>query len=367
MGSAHAKCVGQLDTAVLTAVCDIDESVCAEKSAEHSVPGFTEHTRLLDSGLVDAVLIATPHYFHPPIAIDAFERGIHVLSEKPIAVTVSAADEMIAAARKSGCKFAVMFQMRTEAVNIAAKRLIEEGALGEIYRTCCIMAWYRSQAYYDSGGWRATWTGEGGGVLINQAPHLLDIFTWLAGLPSEIVAKVRTRLHDIEVEDEAFAVLTYANGAHGYLYTSTTEAPGTGLLEISGECGKLRIQDGRLRFWRLDPPRRVHSDETEEMWSEPKAEEVTVELPDVESGHRAVTANFVDAILHGTPLVTPGEEGLNAMEMINGIILSGHTGRPVSVPVDRAEYCALIEKLKASSRGKTRLREQRVTDPQHQK
>jgi len=366
MGSAHVAIAKELETVSLAAVCDIDEAVCRAKSEECGVPGFTNAEELLDSGLVDAVIIATPHYFHPPIAVAAFQRGIHALSEKPIAVTVSAADAMIAAARSSGCKFAVMYQMRTEAINIAARRVIEEGGLGEIYRTSMVMGWYRSQAYYDSGGWRATWTGEGGGVLINQAPHMLDIFTWLGGLPTAISGRTRTRLHEIEVEDEAFATLEYANGAHGYLYASTTEAPGTDVFEIAGDKGKIRIQEGRLRYWRLEQARSEHAAGATEMWSSPKCEEIEVPLPEVQSGHKAVQANFVDAILHGTPLVTPGEEGINALEMINGMILSGHKGQPVSVPVDRAEYDALIESLKASSGGKARLREQRVTDPKFQ-
>lgn len=366
MGSAHANSMKDVPRATLTAICDIDEAVCAAKAEAFGVPGFTKHTELLDSDLVDAVIVATPHYFHPPIAIDAWSRGMHVLSEKPISVTVKAADEMIAAWRKSGLKFSVMYQMRTEAIYIEAKRIIDSGALGEIYRTCMVMGWYRSQAYYDSGGWRATWTGEGGGVLINQAPHLLDIFTWLAGLPAAIHGEVRTNLHDIEVEDEAFAVLTYPNGAHGYLYTSTTEAPEAHLIEISGDKGKLRIQDGKIRLWTVDTPVRQHNRESEEMWSSPRGTEVPVELRETDSGHRAITANFVRAILDGEPLIAPGEEGLNAMEMINGMILSGKTGEKVSVPVDRDRYEALLAELRASSQGKSRLREQRVTDPQHQ-
>jgi len=367
MGSGHVEAIRKIEAAELTAVCDIDEPTCKAKSEEASVPGFTEHTKLLDSGLVDAITIATPHYFHPPIAIDAFARGLHVLSEKPIAVQVSEADRMIAAAKASGRKFQIMFQERTRAVHIAAKKLIDEGALGEIYRTLMVMGWYRSQAYYDSGGWRATWTGEGGGVLINQAPHSLDIFSWLAGLPCKIDAEVRTRLHDIEVEDEAFARLTSPTGAHGYLYASTTEAPGTDILEICGDKGKLHIQNGKLRFWKVEPPISEHCRTATEMWGGPKTEEVEVEIPEVETGHRAVIANFVDAILNDAPLVAPGEQGINSMELINGILLSGHRERPVDVPVNRADYDALIKELQTASKGKTRLREQRVTDPAHQK
>ena len=363
MGQGHAAYMNELEECQLTAICDIEPDVCKQVSEQYGVPGFERHTDLLDSGLVDLVLIATPHYDHPPIAIDAFQRGIHVLSEKPIAVTVSAADAMIKAARKSRCTFGVMYQMRTEARSIAAKRLIDSGALGEVYRTSMIMGWYRTQAYYDSGTWRATWTGEGGGVLINQAPHYLDIFAWLGGLPSLIRGGVRTRLHDIEVEDEAWAELAYPNGAHGYLYASVIEAPGTGLMEFCGNEGKLVLQGKEVQFWRLKRPIKQFTVESEAMWASPEAERVEVELPEVKSGHNEVTRNVARAILYGEPLIAPGAEGLMAMELINGIIYSGRRGRPTKVPVSRRRYDRLIEELKASSRGKERLRVQRVTDP----
>src|SRR5687768_9852804 len=223
MGSNHCATMREVEEAALTAVCDIVPAVANEVSAKYGVPGFERAEDLLDSGLVDAVIIATPHYDHTPIAIQALERGIHVLSEKPIAVSVFDADRMIKAAAESGRKFAVMYQMRSLGRAQAARKVIEEGKLGEIYRTSLVMGWFRTQAYYDSGGWRATWAGEGGGVLINQAPHFLDLFCWLAGLPSKVTGHTRTRLHDLEVDDEAFAFLEYPNGAHGYLYASTTE------------------------------------------------------------------------------------------------------------------------------------------------
>jgi predicted dehydrogenase len=362
MGSGHCKMMGQIPETELTAVCDAVPEVVAKVAEQYEVRGFEQPEALLDSGLVDMVIIATPHYFHPPVAEAAFQRGLHVLSEKPIAVSVSAADRMIAAARASGKKFGVMFQMRTEARNRAAKRLIEEGRLGEIYRANLTMGWYRSQAYYDSGTWRATWSGEGGGVLINQAPHLLDLFTWLAGLPSRIKGEVRTRLHDIEVEDEAFATLEYPNGAHGYLYASVLEAPSTEQIEICGDRGKLLLRNG-LHFWELDSSIREFTRTSPDMWGGPKAQEVPVEIEEAPHGHGIITRNFARAILHDEPLIAPGEEGLRAVELINGIIMSGKQNRPVDVPVARAAYDALLADLQRTSRRKTSAREQRVTDP----
>lgn len=365
MGSAHCSMIPQIPEVVLTAICDIDPQTRERTAAKCGVPGFATHGELIGSGLVDAVIVATPHYGHPAIAMDAFQQGLHVLSEKPLAVTVSAADAMIQAAKNAGKKFAVMYQMRIEPCHRAARTVIESGILGEIYRTSMVMGWYRSQAYYNSGGWRATWAGEGGGVLINQAPHALDLFAWLAGMPSAITGRTRTRLHDIEVEDEAFATLEYPNGAHGYLYVSTTEVPSHQMLEICGDQGKLVIYGTNLSVYSVNCSIKDHSQNNREMWGSPKAEEIVVSLPPpaVLPGHAAVTQNFARAVLFDEPLLSPGADGLNAVELINGIILSGQTGKTVSVPVDRAEYDALIARLQASSRMKTGVAEQRVTDP----
>lgn len=365
MGSGHVGMLARIAETRVTAVCDVDAEALKKATDKSGARGFASHAELLDSGLVDAIIIATPHYFHPPIAIDAFQRGIHVLSEKPLGVTVRSVDGMIEAARKSGCRFGVMFQMRAEPQNQAARQIVQSGALGNIYRTSLTMGWYRTQAYYNSGGWRATWAGEGGGVLINQAPHLLDLFTWLAGLPVEVTGTTRTRLHDIEVEDEAFATLAYANGAHGYLYASTTEQPGHQLLEICGDQGKLLIHGSKLQHWRVNPPLSRYTRESTEMWSSPEVQEVPIDMPPAPEpgGHSAITQNFARCILQGDALISPGEEGLNAVEMINAIILSSKNGRPQPVPVDRDAYEGLIQELKESSRAKAGVAEQRITDP----
>ncbi|MDE2127579.1 MAG: Gfo/Idh/MocA family oxidoreductase [Armatimonadetes bacterium] len=365
MGSGHCSMIPAIPELELTAVCDIDEATRLAVSAKHSVPSFDRHTALLDSGLVDAVLIATPHYFHAPIAVDAFSRGLHVLSEKPVAVTVGAADEMASAARAANRAFGVMYQMRSEPQYLAARKIVESGAVGDIYRTSCVMGWYRSQAYYNSGGWRATWRGEGGGVLINQAPHLLDAFTWLGGLPARVTGQTRTRLHDIEVEDEAFAVLEYPNGAHGYLYASTTETPDTMRIEICGDVGKLVISHSELKFSTVDKPIREFTFENQAMWAGPGTKLVDVPQPKFSdlSGHAAITQNFARHILFGDTLLAPGYDGLNAVELFNSIILSGKSGETVSVPVDRARYDALIADLQAGSREKQSATQLRETDP----
>jgi predicted dehydrogenase len=364
MGQGHCSYMDKLSEGKLTAVCDVVPAVADEVSAKHGVPAYYQHADLLDSGLVDAVLIATPHYFHPPIAIDAFKRGIHVLSEKPIGVTVKAIDRMIRAAERSGKVFSVMFQMRCDPERQAAKKLIDDGRIGEIQRVNMIMGWYRSQAYYDSGGWRGTWGGEGGGVLLNQAPHGLDQLTWLAGTPSRVTAQIRTRLHDVEVEDEAFALLEYPNGAHGYIYAGVIESPQTTRLEIVGSRGKLLFDEGGLHFWEMPKPIEEYTHATKSIWGTPEAKQVKVPLKKHETGHIGITRNFCRAILRGEPLIAPGSEGLWSLELANAMILSSYQKQTVRLPLKRQIYEDLIEKLRARTRPKKRVRDQRVTDTQ---
>jgi predicted dehydrogenase len=364
MGNGHARNMPGIPEAELTAVCDVSPDALQYATDTYGVPGFSTHTALLDSGLVDAILIATPHYFHPPIAVDAMERGIHVISEKPMAVTVSGAEAMIETAQRTGVIFAVMFQQRALPVHQAAKRLVQEGRLGELYRTLLIDAHFRSQAYYNSAGWRATWKGEGGGVLLNQAPHGMDIFTWLAGMPSRVIAQVNTRQHQIEVEDEATAILEYKNGAIGYFLETVNEYPTGMRIELAGERGKLVIQDDTLRFWEVKPGVRAASDGVEAMWGHPEAEEVAVELEERQTGHAAIVGNVARAILHGEALISPGPDAIYSLELANAILLSGHSGKPVTLPVDRPAYDAFIEAKQATSQEK-QVKDQRVTDPNH--
>jgi predicted dehydrogenase len=364
MGNGHARNTAHIPEVRLTAVCDIAPAALEAATDAYEVPGFSTHTELLDSGLVDAVVVATPHYFHPPIAIDAMRRGIHVISEKPMAVTVAAADEMIRTAQETGMVFAVMFQHRTKPANQAARKLIAQGRLGEINRTLLIDSHFRSQAYYNSAGWRATWKGEGGGVLLNQAPHGMDIFTWLGGLPSRVTAQVQTRQHDIEVEDQAAALLEYPNGAVGYMLETVNEVPTGQRIEICGEHGKLLLDGGGLRFWEVKEGIRAFSDATPAMWGRPETVEVEVPLEGRETGHTAIVRNVARAILEGQELISPGAEALASLELADAILLSGHTGRAVDIPIDRDAYDAFIGEKQSQSVAKSVV-DQRITDPKH--
>jgi len=365
MGSGHANTIQRIEEASLGAVCDIIPDVANSVGEQFEVPFCTDYRELIDRDDIDCVIVATPHYHHPEIAIYAMERGKPVISEKPISVTVSGADAMVAAAERTGTPFSVMHQSRSEPIWRVAGDIVRSGRLGEIYRTLLIFADFRSQAYYDSGGWRATWIGEGGGVTINQSPHSLDRFTWLGGLPSKVTAYTATRNHNIEVEDVASAMLEYPNGAVGYVYCSTTEAPGTDIMEFAGEKGKLQVVGKTIRFWELPQGVKAFSDSSTEMWTRPEVVEVDLEIPECESGHIAILRNMARHLLYGEELIAPGVEGIKTVEMIDAMILSGKTGKPVDVPVDRALYDAFIEDMKRQSKPKDTGPDRRVTDDVH--
>ncbi|MCM8815277.1 MAG: Gfo/Idh/MocA family oxidoreductase [Candidatus Omnitrophica bacterium] len=368
MGQAHATSVQtSVKEAKLVAVCDADEKRAKEVGEKHCVRWFTDYKELIDSGIADAVIVATPHYFHPEISVYAMNKGLHVLSEKPIAVTVSQADTMLEAARKTKKVFSVMYQRRNWGIAVAAKKLIEEGKLGEIKRTLLIDPWYRSQAYYDSGLWRATWKGEGGGVLINQAPHMIDIFTWLAGLPKRFEAKVRTRLHNIEVEDEASVLLEYENGAWGYYYTTTNEVPHIFYLEIAGDLGKIIINGDTLRFFENSVPVSKFTFENKSMWASVETKEKTVRIPKKQATHAEIIKNFCKAITKGEKLIAAGVEGINSVEFINAILLSGFKGKPVETPVDREEYDNFLQEMIKKSKEKIGIEVHIETDPSFKK
>ena len=367
MGEGHCTTMQGIEELELVAVADVNPERAREVGEQFGVPHFAGHGELIEAGLAEAVLVATPHYFHPTVAIDAFEAGLHVLSEKPIGVRVGMAEKMVEAAEKSGKVFCVMFQMRTVAGVKKARELVEAGELGEIKRTLLISPEFRSQAYYNSGTWRATWGGEGGGVLLNQAPHIMDVFVMLGGMPSKVYGRCARLMHEIEVEDHAEAMLEYANGAAGYFYVSTCEV-GQRTLEIVGDKGRLRLDGGRLSFWRFEPAVSEFNRTNTEMWGAPKAERVELEIEECENGHQVILRDFARAILQGEPLVAPGEVGVGSLELANAIILSSYKEEPVEVPIDRAEYDELIERLRATSKfqgdwGKTSWE----TDPQFKK
>ncbi|HWD41608.1 MAG TPA: Gfo/Idh/MocA family oxidoreductase [Fimbriimonas sp.] len=352
MGAVHVKQhAPAMQRAELTAICD----VVAEKMAPfEGVAKFEDSRDLIRSGLVDAVLIATPHYDHTTVGIDAFQNGLHVLTEKPISAHKADA-ERLSAAKRPGLVFSAMFQLRTASVYQAIKKLIDEGELGEIRRVNWIITnWFRTAAYYSSGGWRATWGGEGGGILLNQCPHNLDLYQWFFGMPSSIRAFCGFgKFHDIEVEDSVTAYLQHPNGATAVLVATTGEAPGTDRLEVAGDRGRLVLEGGRLTFDRTTESVQDYSDTTSEMF--PNMPTWKCEIPTGRQGahHLTIIQNFIDAILDGKPLVAPGEEGIRSVELANAMLLSSWTSESVQLPMDGAVYeRALKEKIANSTHRK---------------
>ncbi|KPJ56117.1 MAG: hypothetical protein AMS16_02995 [Planctomycetes bacterium DG_58] len=350
IGHMHLGYLSTLDRVEVTCVCDIRKEVVKEVAKTHNVPAFTDSRKLIRSGLCDAVLIGTPHYEHATIGIDAAGNGIHVLTEKPMAVQVSMADKLIEACKKNKVKLGVMFQRRAHPMWKKAKSVIDSGALGELVRTCMIEPHFRTQAYYDSGGWRATWSGEGGGVMMNQAPHSLDAFVWLGGMPCKVFGKCDTRAHKIEVEDTASALLTYRNGATGYITTNTFEFPPVSLFQFVGEEAILEIRDGKLRLGVSSPGAAEFIYSTDEPWSFPVPAWTDVAVRDEPHGHRFITENFVRAVLDGEPILATGESARDSLELANAITVSSAQGKEVDIPLKRSLFDNVLKKYVRDSK-----------------
>ncbi len=362
MGKEHLKYLqaGTVDRCELTAICDV-----VPEKLEPFAPlkSFASSAELIRSGEVDAVVIATPHYDHTTIGIDALDNGVHVLTEKPISVHKADCERLIAAAkRNSALTFGAVFQMRTYPHFKKIKQLVDAGELGEIQRTHWVVtAWFRPQAYYDSGGWRATWQGEGGGVLMNQCPHNLDIFQWICGMPTRLRAFCAFgKYHTMETEDEVTAYLEYGNGATGVFIASTAEAPGTDRLEITGDRGKLVFEDGRITFHRNEQGWRAYSETATDAFGCPDAWTCDVPAPGPIRQHDAITLDFVNAILDGTPVIAPAEEGIHSVELANAMLYSTWTNAPVDLPLDAADYEKHLKEHIAASTFKKTTREAKV-------
>ena len=336
----------------LAAVCDIAES--KRLWADENLPGvpcYEDYKEMIDSGVCDTVIVATPHYFHSPIAIYAFEKGKNVLTEKPAGVYTKQVEEMNAAAKKSGKVFGIMYNQRTNPKFQKMREIVQSGELGELKRCIWIITnWYRTQAYYDSGTWRATWAGEGGGVLLNQCPHQLDLWQWIFGMPNRVMGHCKYgHWHNIEVEDEVTAYAEYPNGATGAFITTTGECPGTNRLEITGDKGKLVWEEGKLTWWKLAVPEREFCVTCKEGFAQPEMTVTEVETDNIELGHNGILQNFTNAILYGEELLAPGYEGINGLNISNAIHLSDWTGKPQAVPVDGELFLKYLNERRATS------------------
>lgn len=316
-----------------------------------NISAFESYNDLLKESEIDAVIIAVPHPLHAEIAVCALESGKHVLVEKPVDITVSAAERLNKAAKQSGKIFSIMFNQRTNGLFKEARRIVKSGEIGELKRSVWIITnWYRTQSYYNSGSWRATWKGEGGGVLLNQAPHNLDLWQWICGMPSSVTAFCNVaKYHDIEVEDEATIYAEYENGATGVFITSTGDCPGTNRFEITGTRGKLVLENGLLKLWKLKEDERVICKESREGFVNP--ETVYTEFTsEKETAHAGILQNFANAVIYGEELLAPGYDGINELTVSNAAYLSEWKGnKKISLPFDTAEYDRLLAEKRSNS------------------
>ena len=343
MGAAHARSVlaGKINRLELAAVCDGDAIRLGQFPG---IKGFTTPDEMIAAGAVDALLIATPHYHHVPIGIAALRAGLHVLIEKPISVHKADGERLLAAHQDRRQVFAVMFNQRTDPHYQKIRQLIQGGELGEIRRVNWIITdWFRSEAYYASGGWRATWVGEGGGVLLNQCPHNLDLLQWMLGMPQRVRAFCHFgKYHHIEVEDDVTAYLEFGNGATGVFIASTGEAPGTNRLEITAEGGRVVFEDNRILLTRNSVPMSEFGRVSRQSFDRPETASSTLDASGIGGQHNEVLQNFVDAILDGKPLIAPAAEGLRSVELSNAMLLSTWLDKTVELPLDATLYERLL-------------------------
>jgi len=363
MGKGHAQSIwdGKVEGAILTAVCDTkQEALEWAKEKDANVKTYENVTAMFDSGEIDAVLIATPHYDHPIIAMEAMDKKIHVLTEKPAGVFTKNVREMNEKSETAGVVFGIMFNQRTTPIYRKMREMVQSGELGEIKRTSWLITdWYRPQAYYDEGGWRATWEGEGGGVLINQCPHNFDLWQWICGVPKRVTAFTHNgKWHDIEVEDDVTAYVEYENGATGIFVTSTADCPGTNRFEIIGDLGKIVCENNELVHYKLDVSEREFNRTNTVMFGAPKftrsivdcSEEATEsDLPlgapqDGGSQHVGVLNAFVQKINGEGELIADGVDGINGLAISNAIHLSSWLGKTVELPLDEDLYLAELQK-----------------------
>jgi predicted dehydrogenase len=331
----------------------VSDAVAAKLDKFKPLKTFTDGEELIRSGLVDAVIIATPHYQHTTLGIAALQQGLHVMVEKPISAHKADAERLISVHQKNPkLIFAGMFQLRAEPRYLKIQKLIRSGELGQVVRMSWIMTdWFRTEAYYASGGWRATWKGEGGGVLLNQCLHNLDVMQWLLGMPSRVRGFCQLgRFHDIEVEDNVSAYLEYANGATGTFVSSTGEAPGTNRFEIAGTKGKVVLENERLHFTRNETDMLQFSKSAKLGFAKPEVWEVQLPFENAANGHAILMQNFVNAILDGEALIAPGAEGIHSVELANVLLFSSLLSQTVELPMDSAAYERKLNELIAGSK-----------------
>lgn len=339
----HLDAIEALPDLRLIAVCDVSPTAEERLAKRVTAPFYRDLDDLLAAEVPDIVAITTPHPFHLPVAQAAFAAGANVLVEKPIAVTTSEADAMIAAAERAGRTLAVSFQHRFSPLTERLHEWLATGELGAPQRVAISEPWLRTAAYFAAAPWRATWRGEGGGVLLNQAPHALDLLTYLLGLPWRVTGISRTNRHATEAEDTVHALLEWEDGCIGYFTSSTTE-PETGRrLELVCDKAKVVAQGNSLERTDYEPGLNEHAALDPEPFGRPKLVVRPPEELSSSATHLPVYADLAAAIRERRAPRCDGEEGRASLELANAIALSSWTKGTVELPLDRAAYDAALQ------------------------
>ena len=360
MGTGHTSNImgGNCPEVELVAICDKNPARCEfgkNKYPDANITYFTDAIEMLDSGLIDSCLVAIPHYDHAKYSIECMKRGIHVMCEKPAGVYTRQVREMIAESEKHPeVVFGMMFNQRTNPVYRKMYELVHSGKYGEIRRTNWLITnWYRSQAYYNSSDWRATWAGEGGGVLLNQCPHQLDLWQWICGMPVKVQSKIKYGAwHDIEVDDDVTTFVEYANGATGVFITTTGDGKGSNRFEVQMDGAKLVVEDDKLTVTEFEMKESEFTKTNTEVFGSVKTHNLEIEIEKKNPQHIGVVNAWAGKILHGTPLVAEGAEGLKGVILSNAMHLSDFLGREVEIPFDEDLYYEELMKRVATSKKK---------------
>lgn len=347
IAESHLAALAKIPTAKIVGMCDVSAERGQPRAEAAGVPFFTDHVAMIETTKPDVVSICTPHPFHAVIAIDAFARGAHVLTEKPMAISVAEADRMIDAADKAGRLLAVNFQQRFKPAAQRARKFIEDGELGTLVRVQVTECWFRTEAYFKTSPWRGRWRTEGGAILMNQSPHTMDLLHYFAGAPAKVWGWTRTRMHHIECEDTAQAMLEMPNGAPGYFTASTAEMLGgpRQRITIIGERGALELADNALTLTRFQPDIRTFSETSDGVWASPAFTQEQLAFESDGGGHLAVYRDLEAAMRECRRPLCDGREARGSLELANAIIYSSHTNEPVTLPLDRTAYSALLAKL----------------------
>ena len=361
MGRSHAKNIrdGKCPEVEIVAVADYksENATWLKENGFENVVFFDDAEKMMDSGMIDSVLVAIPHYDHPKYSMMAMGKGLHVMCEKPAGVYTKQVREMNEYAENKDVVFGMMFNQRTNHIYRKAKELVESGEYGQIRRVnWLITTWYRPQCYYDSGDWRATWSGEGGGVLLNQCPHQLDLLQWICGLPVKVHAFMQIgKWHDIEVEDDVTAYMEFENGATGCFITTTGDAFGTNRLEIQMDRAKIVVENDEINFWEFEMSEPEFSKVNKKPFGKPERTKIELETDGKNEQHSGVLNAFAGAILRGEPLVAGGEEGINGLMLSNAMHLSAWTNETVTLPIDEDLYYEELMKRVKTSKRKTNV------------